>query len=176
MGIVELDGDLVGELLPGALGLLKAAHNIIERCCHPEVLLLQSQLFTLLQVVVGVQHGTDGLSPLLVGDSSFVVAIVELGEIEFASGRLARPESQVVCSGCSVTRDGDIVGNGLDNVAAFPDKSSLAIVVGLLADLAVELNLLSQGKLHSIKLVSGGALTLTVMSWRGNSQGLKSNQ
>lgn len=145
MRIVELDGDLVGELLPGALSLLKAAHNIIERCCHPEILLLQTQLLALLQVVVGVQHGTDGLGPLLIGDSTFVVAVVELGEIELASRRLARPESQVVCGGCSVTRDGDIIGNGLDNVAAFPDKSSLAIVVGLLADLAVELDLLITG-------------------------------
>lgn len=56
MGIIELDGYLVGELTPRALGLLESADDIKEGCCDPEVLLLQSEFFASFEVVVGVQH------------------------------------------------------------------------------------------------------------------------
>lgn len=141
MSVVELDGDLVGEFLPGALGLLEAAHNVIERGCHPEVLLLQSQFFTLVQVVVGVQHGADGLGSLLVCNCAFVVTIVELWEIKFASRCLARPKSQVIRGWSRVARNGDIVGNGIDDVTTLPDADGLAVLPGLLANLAIELDL-----------------------------------
>jgi hypothetical protein len=85
MGVIELDGNLLGELLPGAFGLLEAANNIIKGGSNPEVLLLQTKLFSALQVVVGVQHSTDGLSPLLVGDRTFVIAIVEFLEIKLSA-------------------------------------------------------------------------------------------
>jgi hypothetical protein len=49
MGVVKLDGDRVGELLPGFLALLEAADNIVERGSAPEVLLLQAELFTALE-------------------------------------------------------------------------------------------------------------------------------
>jgi hypothetical protein len=49
MGIVELNGDRVGELLPGLLALFEAADNIVERGSAPEVLLLQAELFTALE-------------------------------------------------------------------------------------------------------------------------------
>lgn len=141
MSVVELDSDLVGEFLPGALGLFEAAHNIIERGCHPEVLLLQSQFFTLVQVVVGVQHGADGLGSLLVCDCAFVVTIVELWEVKLASGCLARPKSQVVRGGSRVARNGDIVGDGINDVTTFPDTDSLTVLSSLLANLAIELDL-----------------------------------
>jgi hypothetical protein len=46
--IVKLDGDRVGELLPGLLALLESADDVVERGSAPEVLLLQSKLFTAL--------------------------------------------------------------------------------------------------------------------------------
>jgi hypothetical protein len=49
MSVVELDGDRVGEFLPGFLALLEAADNIVERGSAPEVLLLQAELFTALE-------------------------------------------------------------------------------------------------------------------------------
>lgn len=141
MGIIELDSDLVREFLPGALRLLEAAHNIIERGRHPEVLLLQSQFFTLVQVVVGVQHGADGLGSLLVCDCAFIITIVEFGEIKFASRCLARPKSQVVRCWSRVARNRDIVGNGINNVTTLPDADGLTVLSGLLANLAIELDL-----------------------------------
>jgi hypothetical protein len=49
--IVKLDGDRVGELLPGLLALLESADNVVERGSAPEVLLLQSKLFTALEAM-----------------------------------------------------------------------------------------------------------------------------
>jgi hypothetical protein len=51
MGIVELDGDRVGELLPSLLVLLEAADNIVKRGGTPEVLLLQSELLPAFEAV-----------------------------------------------------------------------------------------------------------------------------
>jgi hypothetical protein len=49
VGVVELDGDGVGELVPGLLALLEAADNVVERGSAPEVLLLQAEFFTALE-------------------------------------------------------------------------------------------------------------------------------
>jgi hypothetical protein len=46
VSVVELDGDRVGELLPGLLALLEATDNVVERGSAPEVLLLQAELLT----------------------------------------------------------------------------------------------------------------------------------
>jgi hypothetical protein len=51
VGVVELDGDRVWELLPGLLILLEAADDIVKRGCAPEVLLLQPELLTTLEAV-----------------------------------------------------------------------------------------------------------------------------
>lgn len=52
VGIVELDSDLVGKLLPGALALLESADDVVERRGTPEVLLLQPELLSTLQTTV----------------------------------------------------------------------------------------------------------------------------
>lgn len=49
MSVIELNGDLAGELGPGALGLLEATDNVIERGSNPEVLLLQAELLSTLR-------------------------------------------------------------------------------------------------------------------------------
>jgi hypothetical protein len=46
VSVVELDGNRVGELLPGLLALLEATDNVVERGSAPEVLLLQAELLT----------------------------------------------------------------------------------------------------------------------------------
>lgn len=68
MGVIELDGHLVRELPPGALGLLEAANNVVQGGGNPEVLLLQAKFLSSLEVVIGVQNSTDSLSSLLVRD------------------------------------------------------------------------------------------------------------
>jgi hypothetical protein len=52
MGVVQLDGNLVGEFLPGTVCLLEAANDVEERCSTPEVLLLQSEFFATVEASV----------------------------------------------------------------------------------------------------------------------------
>lgn len=140
MRIVQLDSHLVGELPPRSLGLLEPPHDIVQRRSDPKVLLLKTQFLATLKVIIRVQHGADGLSTLLVRHGTLVVAAVELLEVELAARRFARPETKVVGCGGVVAWDGDVVGHGLDDFAAFPDGDSFAIGC-LFVDLAEELDL-----------------------------------
>ncbi len=139
VGIVELDGDLLGEFLPRAFRLLEATDDVVERGGDPEILLLEAQLLAAVEVVVGVEDGADGLGSLLVRHGALVLAAVELLEIEFAARGLARPQPQVVGRRSPVTRNRHIVGDGCDRLAAVPSSHGPARTVRLLANLAIEL-------------------------------------
>lgn len=177
MRIVQLNSHLVGELSPRPLGLLEPPHNIVQRRSNPKVLLLQTKFFTSLQVIIGIQHRTDGLCALLVRYGTLVVAAVELLKVEFSAGGFARPETEVVRGGGVVAWDGDVVGYCSDEFAAFPGGCGFAVNC-FLVDLAEELDLVgevSQLVLFVVCLMKR-VHTSTVTSWRGNSHGLKSNQ
>ncbi len=141
VGVVELNSNLLWELAPSASRLLEASNNVVKRGSNPKVLLLQTQLFASLEIVIGIQYSTDGLGTLLIGDGAFVVAIVELLKVKLASRSLAGPETQVVGGGCSVTWNRNIVRDGLDNLTALPDGNVLAVGVGRFPDVAIKLNL-----------------------------------
>jgi hypothetical protein len=113
VSVVELNSDLVGELVPGALALLEAADDVVERGSAPEVLLLQAKLFTTVEalhvrynhrssrmysLVVWVEHSRDCFGTLLLGYGALVLARVELLEIKLAAGCLATPKTEVVAS------------------------------------------------------------------------------
>jgi len=49
VGVVQLDGDLVRELIPRALRLLESTDDVVQGRSAPEVLLLQAELFATLQ-------------------------------------------------------------------------------------------------------------------------------
>lgn len=141
MGIIELDSDLVRELGPSALRLLEPPDNVIERGGHPEILLLETELFPSLEVVVGVEDGADRLGALLLGDGALVVPIIELLEVELAAGCLARPEPQVVRRGGGVPRDRDVIGDGRHRLPSLPVRLDFALCVGRLVGAPVELDL-----------------------------------
>ena len=155
VGVVELDSNLVRELLPWALGLLETADDVVEGSGNPEVLLLQTKLLSAVKVVVGVKHSADGLSTLLISNRVLVVTAIELLEVELSAGSLAGPESQVVGRRSGVTGNGDIVGDGLDDLAALPGSDGLAVVIGALGDMAVELDIdgdIVAGKLPGVEV------------------------
>ena len=57
VSVVKLDGNLVGELLPGLLRLLETTDDIVERGSTPEVLLLETKLFAAVKAdVVSVDY------------------------------------------------------------------------------------------------------------------------
>lgn len=47
-------------------------------------------------LVIGVQHGRDGLSSLLIGDRALIFSRVELLEIKFTGCCFAAPETEIV--------------------------------------------------------------------------------
>lgn len=77
MSVIELNGDIVRQRCHGQIELLESSDNVLERGGTPEVLLLQSELFTLVGVVIGIQHSSDGLSRLRCSDGLLVVSGVE---------------------------------------------------------------------------------------------------
>jgi Na+-transporting NADH:ubiquinone oxidoreductase subunit NqrA len=52
--VVELDGDIVGQLVDVLANVLEPAEDIVERGCRPEVLLLETELFTNCGVIPSV--------------------------------------------------------------------------------------------------------------------------
>lgn len=88
MGVVKLNRYLVGEFLPGAVGFLESPHNIVQRCRHPEVLLLEPKLFPSVNVIVRVKDSRYSFSSLLVTDRSLVISRIKLPKVEFTAGWL----------------------------------------------------------------------------------------
>lgn len=144
MGIIQLNGNHIRKLFPGALRFLEAADDIIQGGGNPEVLLLEPELLSPLEVVVGVEHGADGLGPLLVGDGALIVPTIELLEVELTAGRFAGPEPEVVGGRGGVSGNGHIIGHGSDSFPSLPVGDRLTILVRRLVDLAVELDLRPQ--------------------------------
>lgn len=141
MSVIQLNCHLVGELGPSALGLLESANNVVKRGRAPEVLLLETELFAPLEIVVRIQDRRDGLGSLLVRHSAFVLARVELGKVELAAGRFAGPKTQIVHSGRPVARNGYVKRHRRDHLTVLPGDDLLAFIVCVLVHPAVELDI-----------------------------------
>jgi hypothetical protein len=145
MCIIELDGNLLGKLLPWSLGLLESADNIVEGCSTPKILLLQSEFFTTLHIVVRIEYSRDSFGSLLISNRTFVFARIELLEIKLSACSPTSPESKIVGGRALVTGNyivfskrvslivvyltWNIIGDGLYYFAAFPVAHSLPILV-----------------------------------------------
>ena len=149
MSIVELNGNLIREFPPGALGLLETTDNVVEGGSYPEVLLLETELLSTIQIVIGIQDGADRLGTLLVCHRALVLSGVELLEVEFSAGSLAGPQSQVVCGCRCVPRNGNIVGYSFDSLAALPVSDGLSGCVLRLVYIAIELDLVINISIYS---------------------------
>ena len=95
MGIVELDGRLVREAgkhrqallrIEHLPALLVAAQDVLQRRGDEEVFLLEPQFLALKDVVVGVEDLGDVLRACLGLDGPFVVAAVEVAQVELVGG------------------------------------------------------------------------------------------
>jgi hypothetical protein len=92
--LVELNGDVVGQLVPRLVELLEAADDVGQRGRAPEVLLLQPELLAGVVRVVRIEDAGNGLGRLGGLDRGGVRASVEGGEIE-AGDRLGCPKTDV---------------------------------------------------------------------------------
>ena len=99
MGIVQLDGHLVGQVLEGAVGGQVVLDDVADGGSRQEVLLAQAEDLALNVVVVGVQHLGDELGAGVLAHCGVVVAQREAGHIEVRS--LGLPQAQL-CNALSV--------------------------------------------------------------------------
>ena len=90
MGVVELNGHLVRQFVPGFVMFLVAIEDVLQRGADEEILLLQAQLLAHFGGVVGVEHFRQVFRGVLVGNSLDVVALIEVAQIEIAR-RHGRP-------------------------------------------------------------------------------------
>eukprot|EP00128_Syssomonas_multiformis_P015811 Colp12_sorted_trinity150504_noHs@1565 len=142
VSVVQLDSDLLREVLEVGTGDVAVAEggrlvttdNILERGRGQEILLLETKLLALEEVVVGVEHTGDVLGQVAVNDSSDVVTMVEVGEIE-AVGASRRPQTHGVAYGVlAVARDGRVVGHSHHDLAVRPGEAEATSV----DDVAIE--------------------------------------
>lgn len=164
MGIIQLNGNLIWELSPGALRLLESSNNVIKRGSNPEVLLLQTKLLTTIEIVVRVQDRTDGLSTLLVSHGALVITAVELLEVKLSTGSLTRPQAQIISSWCVKSRNWNIVSHRLDNFTALPDDFLGSLSILVLSYATIELDL----RMSALDLVIPPSKTHVnndIMSW-----------
>ena len=84
MGVIELDGDLVGELLECFMGLTVAADDVLQGRGHEEVLLFEPQFLSLEHVIVRVEYFGYDFRLVLVRHGQMVIAMIEIIEVEIA--------------------------------------------------------------------------------------------
>jgi hypothetical protein len=126
MGVVELDGDLVGEGVDFVAVGLEAADDVVEGAGDEEVLLLEAQFAALLDVVVGVEDLGDVLGEGLGLVGLHVVAVVEEGEVEVLGGP-GLPEAQVVDGVVAIAGDRVVVGDAEDGFIVDPAGEETAL-------------------------------------------------
>ncbi len=113
MGVVDVDGHLVGEDGPVvAVGVDELLHRVLCGRAGEEVLLLEAQLLALVAVVVGVEDLGDDLRQLALLHGLGVLAAVEVQHVDLRHG-LGGPGAQEVDLGGIVAHHGDVVGHGL---------------------------------------------------------------
>jgi len=131
MGIIKLDCDLVGEIVPGIVLLLVSSDNVTQRRSNPEVLLFQSEFFTFRCVIIRIQHTGDSLSLFTLGNGIEVIGLIESIEVEFINWHRSE-ESEVDSMLLSETWNWDIISLGFDVVVWFPRCDFVSTVVVLL--------------------------------------------
>ena len=141
MGVVHLEHHLFRQQVPvGAVDLFKVVQRVLHRGGGQEILLLEAQLLALLVVVLGIEHLGDDLHQLLALGGLDVLAPVELLHVDGLGGA-GRPGAQHVDHVAVVAQHGDVVGHGLHGVEVAQAVSDLAVLVGIILDVAVEAHL-----------------------------------
>ncbi len=139
MGVVDVDGDLVGQIVQGAVLFLMLAQDSLQGSRAQQVLLLQAQPLALDVVVCRVQDLGDGLSHGVLLQRADVVASGEGGHVE-ALGELGAPEHELVDRLGAVAGNIKVVGHGHHSGVAMLGDLELAVVIPFV-DLAAKADL-----------------------------------
>ena len=135
MGVVQLDGDLVGQVLQGGVGGQVVLDDVADGGRRQEVLLAQTEDLALNMVVVGVEHLGNQLSRGVLAHGGAVVAQREAGHVEI--GGLGLPQAELCHALAVIALDVHIGGNSHDAVVV-QVLDIVEAVVPVLPDLAVE--------------------------------------
>ena len=95
VGVVELDGDLLGQRAPVGVAAPEAPHEIGQRAGDEEVLLHEAQPLALAGGVVGIEHARERFGGERLGEGADEVAAAERLEVEVV-GRRRGPQPQRV--------------------------------------------------------------------------------
>ncbi|KAG1240628.1 hypothetical protein G6F68_017474 [Rhizopus microsporus] len=139
MGIFQLDGDLVREILPGRIGPFETVDDVLKGGADKEILLSQSKLLAHQMVVVRIQDRRQVLCVLLIRHRSIIVALVEGGKVKGVEG-FRGPETDVAAALGAKAWDGHIVRHRLDFLSAFPGHARFSLVVHLGSHITIELD------------------------------------
>ena len=126
VGVVELDGDFVGQVAQVAVVAQVAAHDVGDGGGGEEVLLAQAQALALFGAVVGVEHLADGFGHDLWPVGAEVVALIKGGHVQRRFGA-GRPEPQRGGGLALPADDGEVVGHGFDGLARGPGDAAVAL-------------------------------------------------
>ena len=124
VGVVQLDGDFVGEFRPVGIVLLEAADDVAQRAGGEKVLLEEAQFLAGLGVVVRVENLADRLGHVFLADGFLVAATVEGLEVEFLGG-FRFPEAQKIDCLRAEARDRNVIGHADDFAEVHPDGAAL---------------------------------------------------
>ena len=139
MGVVDLDGDLVGQRVEVLLRPAVAAQDVLEGRAGQEVLLAQAQLLPHRDLVVRVEHARDVLAVHRPVDRPDVVAGVEVLEVEEVRA-VGRPEPQDVDRIVAVARDRHVARHGPELLRVDPLAARAPVGERPPGDVAVHLD------------------------------------
>ena len=114
-------------------------YSFLYGCGDEEILLLQTQLFTCIVIVVGVQNLYDITCQVLLFYRLLVIALIKGIQLEALYG-LRIPDTQGVYNAIAITHDGEIKRNRLNGLITLLGKYVSAILVGMNAYIAAEFN------------------------------------
>jgi hypothetical protein len=146
--------------------LLVAAQDVLQRGGDEEVLLLEPQLLALKDVVSGVEHPGDVLGAGLGLDGPFIVAAIEVAQIELVRG-LGRPQAQRVDGAVLVARNGRVVGQGQHVLGVYPVGCEAPLGVDVLVHVAVKLDaekVAGAGNLPGVAIAQPGIGSLDLVA------------
>ena len=135
VGVVDVDGGVVRQVVQGAELLEVAAHDVLHRGGDQEILLRQPQGFALPVIIGGVEHLGDDLGHGLLLHGAHILTLVEQGHVHARGG--GAPQPQGGHAAAILARDHQVVGLGDDDVGVVVHHVVEAVVVPPFPDIAV---------------------------------------
>ena len=112
VGVVRVDGDALGQLVPGKMRGAERAQHALQPGADEEIFLLETQLLPGGGVVVGVEKAGDRLGVVVGLLRAGIVSGVEGVEIELLVHRARAPETEIVHRVRAVAENGHVVRRG----------------------------------------------------------------